>query len=100
MSNNKAVLASPRDAAVEPARANVVRMGVIGYGYWGPNIVRNVRALDTAELIAVCDKSPAALRRAARAYPGVHLTSEFDEVLRSPDIDAVAVITPVWTHYE
>ena len=100
MRNNKAVMASPFDAPVEAARANVVRFGVIGYGYWGPNIVRNVRSLDSAELIAVCDKSPAALRRAARAYPGVHLTSEFDDVLRSPDIDAVAVITPVWTHYE
>ena len=100
MSINKAVMVSPFDVPVDAARANVVRFGVIGYGYWGPNIVRNVRSLESAELIAVCDKNPAALRRAARAYPGVHLTSEFDEVLRSPDIDAVAVITPVWTHYE
>ncbi len=100
MSDNKSVLVSPFDAPVNPDRANVVRMGVIGYGYWGPNIVRNVRALESAELVAVCDKSPAALKRAARGYPGVHLTTDFAEVLRSPDIDAIAVITPVWTHYE
>jgi predicted dehydrogenase len=100
MSDNKAVLAAPVDFAVQPDTANVLRMGVIGYGYWGPNIVRNIRSIDNAELVSVCDKSPAALRRAAKGYPGVHLTTDFSEVLRSRDIDAVAVITPVWTHYE
>ena len=100
MSDNKAVLVSTFEPPAEPDRANVLRMGVIGYGYWGPNIVRNIRSIDNAELVSVCDKSPAALRRAAKGYPGVHLTTDFAEVLRSPDIDAVAVITPVWTHYE
>lgn len=84
-----------------PAKAaDVVRVGVIGYGYWGPNIVRNFQALKTAEVAAVCDRSPAALGRAGRAYPGLHLTTEFPDVLRSSEIDAVAVVTPVWTHYE
>lgn len=83
-----------------PATGSGVRIGVIGYGYWGPNIVRNFHGLENAELVAVCDKSPAALKRAGRVYPGLHLTTEFSEVLRSPDIDAVAVVTPVWTHYE
>jgi len=100
MSDNKAVLVSPVEPPVQSDRANVLRMGVIGYGYWGPNIVRNIRSIDNAELVAVCDKNPAALRRAGRGYPGVHLTTDFAEVLHSPDIDAVAVITPVWTHYE
>jgi len=80
--------------------SNVVQVGVIGYGYWGPNIVRNLQGLDNCELVAVCDKNPAALRRASKTYPGVHLTTDFSEVLTSPDIDAVAVVTPVWTHYE
>ena len=79
---------------------DTVRVGVIGYGYWGPNIVRNLHGLEKAQVAAVCDASPAALRRAAKSYPGIHLTSDSNEVLRSPDIDAVAVITPVWTHYE
>jgi predicted dehydrogenase len=79
---------------------NVVRMGVIGYGYWGPNIVRNLHSLDSCEVVAVCDKNPAALKRAGKAYPGVKMTTEFVEVLTSPEIDAVAVVTPVWTHYE
>src|SRR5262249_40586113 len=98
-------LASPQQlvmdgVAVRPRVADTVRVGVIGYGYWGPNIVRNLSALDNCELAAVCDKSPAALKRAARAYPGVTVTQDFSEVLRSPDIDAVAVVTPVWTHFE
>src|SRR5262245_59520709 len=80
--------------------SNVVQVGVIGYGYWGPNIVRNFQGLDTCEIVAVCDKNPAALRRASKTYPGVHLTTDFTEVLTSPDIDAVAVVTPVWTHYD
>lgn len=80
--------------------SSIVRVGIIGYGYWGPNIVRNFHGLETAEVVTVCDKNPAALKRAGRMYPGVHLTTDFSEVLRAPDIDAVAVITPVWTHYE
>jgi len=84
---------------VQPA-SSTVRVGVIGYGYWGPNIARNVHGLEHCELAAICDRSPSALRRAQRTYPGVHLTTELSEVLTSPDIDAVAVITPVWTHFE
>jgi predicted dehydrogenase len=83
-----------------PQADSAVRVGVIGYGYWGPNIVRNFQSLENAQLVAVCDKSATALKRAARAYPRLHLTTDFSEVLRSPDIDAVAVVTPVWTHYE
>src|SRR5688572_1705539 len=77
-----------------------VRVGVIGYGYWGPNIVRNLRGLERAEVVAVCDRSPAALKRAERAYYGLRLTTDFRDVLGSSDVDAVAVVTPVWTHYE
>jgi len=78
----------------------MIRVGVIGYGYWGPNIVRNVQGLDSARVEIICDGSPAAQARARRAYPGIRVVSDAMEILRSPDIDAVAVITPVWTHYE
>ena len=81
-------------------RPGAVRLGVIGYGYWGPNIVRNAGSLDNCDLAAICDQNPAALKRAGKLYPGVKLTSDAAEVLRSPDIDAIAVVTPVWTHYE
>jgi predicted dehydrogenase len=78
----------------------MIRFGVIGYGYWGPNVVRNLRNLDSVEVVAICDKSPGSLTRAKRAYPDVHVTSDAMELLTSPGIDAIAVITPVWTHYE
>jgi predicted dehydrogenase len=83
-----------------PPAAGAVRVGVIGYGYWGPNIVRNFHGLERAELVAVCDKSEIALKRAHKVYPSLHLTTDFADVLRAPDIDAVAIVTPVWTHYE
>ena len=51
-------------------------------------------------MTALCDRNPAALQRARRTYPGLHITTDADEVLTSPDIDAVAIVTPVWTHYE
>jgi predicted dehydrogenase len=79
---------------------DVVRVGVIGYGYWGPNVVRNFDNLDNCQVVAVCDRSPDALGRVHRIYPRIRLTSDFAEILRSPDIDAVAVVTPVWTHFE
>jgi predicted dehydrogenase len=77
-----------------------LRVGVVGYGYWGPNIARNFSALDGCELAAVCDRSGAALKRAGRAYPGIDLTTDAQEVIASPDIDAVAIVTPVWTHFD
>lgn len=78
----------------------MIRVGVIGYGYWGPNIVRNLNSLGCAEVVTICDKREQALKRAKQMYPGVAVTQDESEVLNAPDIDAVAVITPVWTHYE
>lgn len=78
----------------------MVRFGVIGYGYWGPNIVRNLRGLDSTQVVAICDQSEAALRRAGQAFPEVRLTTDCSDLLSAPDIDAIAVITPVWTHFE
>jgi predicted dehydrogenase len=78
----------------------MVKFGVIGYGYWGPNVVRNLDLLDGAEVLAVCDKSSASRKRVQKVYPGVRVTSDAAELVSSKDIDAIAVVTPVWTHYE
>jgi predicted dehydrogenase len=83
-----------------PKDAESIRVGVIGYGYWGPNIVRNLSALDRCDVVAVCDRNTRALHRAQKSYPAIHLTTDFIEVLRSPKIEAVAIVTPVWTHFE
>ncbi len=78
----------------------MIRIGVIGYGYWGPNIVRNLHGLDSTRVEMVCDQSPAALARVSKSYPSITTVSDPAEILTSPQIDAVAVITPVWTHYQ
>ena len=78
----------------------MIRIGVIGYGYWGPNIVRNLHGLDSTCVEMVCDQSSSALARVRKTYPGIATCQDPAEMLTSPKIDAVAVVTPVWTHYE
>ncbi len=77
-----------------------MNFGVIGYGYWGPNIVRNVMNLDDSEVKAIADINPHAQARARKAYPGVKITPNAMEVISSPEIDVVAIVSPVWTHYD
>jgi predicted dehydrogenase len=79
---------------------NVIRVGVIGYGYWGPNVVRNFHGLANCKLIAVCDKSPTASTRVLASYPGLEVTSDARDIFTSKAIDAVAIVTPVATHCE
>jgi predicted dehydrogenase len=78
----------------------MIRVGVIGYGYWGPGIVRNFHAVEGCQVAMVCDKSTSALKRAKQAYPGLEVTTDPCDILTATDIDAIAVITPVWTHFE
>lgn len=78
----------------------MIRIGVMGYGYWGPNIVRNFQGLDYSQVVAVCDKNAQALQRVKQAYPNIEATSDCSSVLASADIDAVAIVTPVWTHFD
>ena len=78
----------------------MIRIGVIGYGYWGPNIVRNLCGLDGCRIGGVCDQSPAALERVTKTYPAMPVTTQPSELLTSAQIDAIAIVTPVWTHFE
>jgi predicted dehydrogenase len=82
------------------SRSNIVKFGAIGYGYWGPNVVRNLDGLDGAQVVSIADKSSAARGRAAKAVAGVNITADANDIITSPEIDAVAIITPVWTHFE
>jgi predicted dehydrogenase len=77
-----------------------IRFGVVGYGYWGPNIVRNLRTLEGCEVVGICDQTAAARKRIQTAHPGIPVHADFNELVKSPDVDAIAVITPVWTHYD
>jgi predicted dehydrogenase len=84
----------------QPGPAAELRIGVIGYGYWGPNVVRNLHGLDNCQLVAICDSNPANLQGARQARPDVELTGDCSELLTSTQIDAIAVVTPVWTHFD
>jgi predicted dehydrogenase len=77
-----------------------VNFGVIGFGYWGPNVVRNLTTLEGSQVITIADVDATARRRALRAYPSIHVTADPQEVVTSTRIDAVAVVSPVWTHYD
>src|SRR5436190_23498892 len=90
------VLTTPREQ-----RSNaLIKFGVVGYGYWGPKVIRNLDMLEEAKVVAICDKSPASRVKAQRSHPGVQVTDDAKDLMTSPDIDAIAVVTPVWTHYE
>jgi predicted dehydrogenase len=78
----------------------MLNIGVIGYGYWGPNIVRNFFRPDKSTVSMVCDKSSEMLKRVAQSYPALPTTTDVDDILKSNKIDVVAVVTPVWTHFE
>jgi predicted dehydrogenase len=78
----------------------MLSVGVIGYGYWGPNVVRNLHSLDGCRLAGVCDRQPAALARVRRSYPDLAITQDPADLLTSPKIDAIAIVTPAQTHFE
>ena len=90
---------SPQPTAAATMQG-ALHVGIIGYGYWGTNILRNLKLLPGAKVKAVCDRDDESLQRAARAYPDVPITREPAEVLLSTDIDAVAIVTPVESHFE
>jgi predicted dehydrogenase len=78
----------------------MIKVGVIGYGYWGPNVARNFNLAGVSEVVAIADKSEKSQRRAQEAFPHVKVVGDAQEILASPEIDVVAVVTPVWTHFE
>src|ERR1700691_4014600 len=78
----------------------MVRIGVIGCGYWGPNLVRNFMECDRAKVVAVSDGSAERLALAGRRAPGVKLFDSGSDLIRDPEVDAVVIATPVPTHFE
>ncbi len=78
----------------------MIKLGVIGYGYWGPNIVRNFSLQPDCEVVAVCDKNPKAVSQILSRHPFAHATSDPEDLMSSAEIDAIAIVTPVSTHYD
>lgn len=79
--------------------AERLNVAVIGAGYWGPNLARNFRASSEWNLAAICDLDVARARRVAESVGGVPITSDLQEVLGDPLIDAIAIATPARTHH-
>jgi predicted dehydrogenase len=78
----------------------MIRIGIIGYGYWGPNLLRNFSELPGAAAVAVADLDSNKLALVQRRYPAVKVTTNFQELMSDPEIDAIAIATPVSTHFE
>ena len=76
-----------------------MRVGAVGCGYWGPNVIRNLDAVAGFALCCVCDAEPERLRPVAARYPAARATTRVDDILDDPAIDAVYLATPVSTHY-
>ena len=77
----------------------MLRVGLIGYGYWGPNLARNINAHDGCELVRVSDMLENRRRLVRKTYPAVDVVEDAERVTHADDIDMVVVATPVFTHY-
>jgi predicted dehydrogenase len=77
-----------------------LRVGLAGLGYWGPNLARNLDDHPAVELAWICDRDEAALLRAAGRFPDARATTRFEQLLEDESLDAVAIATPVVTHFE
>jgi predicted dehydrogenase len=77
-----------------------IQVGVVGCGYWGPNLVRNLRQAQDCELTMICDASEPRLRHMRRLHPDVATTTKFEDILADGRVDAVVIATPVRFHYE
>lgn len=78
----------------------MINIGVIGYGYWGPNLVRNFSEAPEANVVIVADLDQAKLRLVERRYPGIRTTADYHKVIADPAVEAVAIATPVSSHFE
>jgi predicted dehydrogenase len=79
---------------------NAISIGVIGCGYWGPNLLRNFAENEAAELRWICDTDEARLAAMSRRFPAAQTTTNYQQLISDPQIDAIAVVTPVATHYQ
>ena len=78
----------------------MINIGVIGYGYWGPNLVRNFQEAADSKVLTVCDLKPQNLALAQKRYPAVKTTTRVEDLFRDPRLQAIAISTPVHSHYE
>jgi len=78
----------------------MINIAVVGFGYWGPNLVRNIQEMKDACVVSCCDTNPQRLALAKSKHPSINITTDYEAVLKDPSIDAVVISTPVATHYK
>jgi predicted dehydrogenase len=78
---------------------HALTIAVVGLGYWGPNLIRNLQELPLVDRMIACDVRPERLSTISRRFPAVHATTSYDDVLADPSIDAVLIATPISTHH-
>ena len=94
VSNQSANSQSARELPIRPP----IGIGVVGAGYWGPNLVRNFRASNRWDVVAVCDLDPARAAKVIGARSTIDIETSFERLIARPDVDAVAIATPARTH--
>ena len=77
-----------------------INTGIVGCGYWGPNLIRNFNSLNDCNVKMACDSDNSRLEHMQSLYPAIHTTTEFDHVVNDKEIDAIAIVTPVRFHFE
>jgi predicted dehydrogenase len=78
----------------------MINVGVIGYGYWGPNLVRNFMASSDAQIVSVCDRESTRLEKVKSLYPSVRITTRSEDLISDAEVDALVIATPVASHYD
>ena len=94
----KAEERNPSSIPCSPS-SELLGIGIVGAGYWGPNLIRNFDGLSDCQVRWVCDKKPGRLRYVRERWPHIPLTEDYDEVLKDSTVDAVVIATPVSTHH-
>ena len=94
------VIGAREEAAARPGpREELSGVGVVGLGYWGPNLVRTLRELRCSRRLVACDIDAQSLLRVERLHPDVEVSARFDDLLEDPEIEAVVIATPASTHF-
>lgn len=78
----------------------MINVGIVGFGYWGPNVARNFHAAPGARVVAISDADEKSLQRAGQSYPGARMIRDCRQLLNAPDVDVIAIVTPVSSHFE
>ena len=89
-----------RPAEGGSAAGDPVTVGLVGLGYWGPNLLRTLIEMPGADVRWICDLDPERVARFGRRFPSAGTTADFDDLLADDDLDAIVVATPVFTHYD